>query len=564
MSSAAAAVPPPGQRFGPSGLAELLCALSYGSGLAVAERMEHGTNTAFAGMQLGRALGLGTGDLEAVFYGALIKDVGCGACGAVLAPFFPDEELAPRLDLNLVDMHSPRSMLAWVKTQMQLDPGLPARITRLAAFAAHCGPLTHEAMAAHCEIAADFAARLGFGVHVQDAVHYQWERHDGRGAAFHQRAEAIPRPAQVLHVALVADVARGLAGAPQAAALIRQRAGTYFAPDVAEAYLDLAGGLWPPGDDPIPLAEVFSYDPGTAADALRGDRRLAVCDALADFADLKSAQRGLHSHTVASLAAQAAAALGQPQGEQNRLRRAALVHDLGKIAVPYRLLEQAADDTGAPTRPGRTAALSEPVRLHPHYAQRILARVRPLADLATDVGAHHERLDGSGYPLGLAAGSVPTGARVLAAADTWAERARDGPPDLSGEDGLDLACVAALRSCAAPSSRHHRQRPGPAQAPPRRPARFWGHGRRRHPEPDVRRPGRWGPARLGGGRRLARRLADRPHHRARHRCLVGMGGTPVLARRGLLLTRRAGRVSDVYVEPPASTVTSSAAQPRSD
>ena len=95
MSSAAAAVPPPGQRSGPSGTAELLCALSYGSGLAVAERMEHGTNTAFAGMRLGRALGLPAQDLEAVFYGALIKDVGCGPCGAVLAPFFPDEELAP-------------------------------------------------------------------------------------------------------------------------------------------------------------------------------------------------------------------------------------------------------------------------------------------------------------------------------------------------------------------------------------------------------------------------------------------------------------------------------------
>ena len=462
MSSAAAAVPPPSQRSGASGTAELLCALSYGSGLAVAERMEHGTNTAFAGMQLGRALGLDAEDLEAVFYGALVKDVGCGACGAVLAPFFADEELAPRLDLNLVDMHSPRSMLAWVKTQMRLDAGLPARLTRLAAFAAHCAPVTHEAMAAHCEIAADFAARLGFGAHVQDAVYYQWERHDGRGAAFHQRAAAIPRPAQVLHVALVADVARGLAGAPEAEAMVRQRAGTYFAPDVAEAYLDLAGGLWPPGDDPVPLAEVLSCDPGTAADALGGDRRLAVCEALADFADLKSARRGRHSHMVASLAAQAAAGLGLPRGEEDRLRRAALVHDLGKIAVPYRLLEQAADDTGVLARPGRTGALPEPVRLHPHYAQRILSRVRPLADLATDVGAHHERLDGSGYPVGLAAGSVPIGARVLAAADTWAERARGGPPDLSDEEGLDPACVAALRSCAAPSSRHHRQRSGPA------------------------------------------------------------------------------------------------------
>ena len=50
--------------------------------------------------------------------------------------------------------------------------------------------------------------------------------------------------------------------------MVRQRAGSYFDPQVAEAYLDLAGGLWPPGDDPVPLAEVLSCDPGTPVDEL--------------------------------------------------------------------------------------------------------------------------------------------------------------------------------------------------------------------------------------------------------------------------------------------------------
>ena len=133
--SGAVAADPPGPRSDPPGtaelpgIAELLCALSYGSGLAAAERMEHGTNTAFIGVQLGRALGAGAGDLEAVFYGALVKDAGCGACGVVLAPFFADDELIPRLDLNLVDLHSPRSMAAWAMSDLRLDPSSagPAR-----------------------------------------------------------------------------------------------------------------------------------------------------------------------------------------------------------------------------------------------------------------------------------------------------------------------------------------------------------------------------------------------------------------------------------------------------
>jgi len=275
--------------------------------------------------------------VEAVFYGALLKDVGCGACGAVLAPFIAEDNRTPALGLSLVDLESPRSMAAWAMSGLRLDPSLPARLARLAAFAAQCGSVAHEAMAAYCEIAADFSVRLGFGRHVQDAVHYQHERYDGRSPAFHRRAEAIPRPAQILHLALAADLVRGLTGAEDAATMVRQRTGSYFDPEVAEAYLDLADGLWPAGDDPVPLAEVLSCDPGTAVDDLPGDQRLAVCEALADFADLKSVRRGAHSHSVASLAAQAASHLGLAQAEQEHLRRAGLVHDLGKIAVPYRL-----------------------------------------------------------------------------------------------------------------------------------------------------------------------------------------------------------------------------------
>ena len=437
--------------------AELLCALSYGSGLAVAERLEHGTNSAFVGIQLGRALGLATEDLEAVFYGALIKDVGCGACSAVFAPFVGKDERAPRIDLVLLDLQNPDGSGAWATGQQSLDPAVSARLARLASFASKCGSAAHEAMAAHCEVAADFAVTLGFGRHVQDAVHYQYERYDGRDRLFRQPGEAVPVSAQIMHLALVADVARSLFGAAGAASMVRQRSGSYFDPEMADAYLDLAEGLWPPDDEPISLVDVLACDPGTPIDHAPGDRRLPVCEALADFADLKSARRGRHSRAVAGLAAQVAAGMGLAKPEQERLRRAALVHDLGKVAVPYRLLEDTGDDTRVSSDLTGAAAFAEPVRLHSYYSQRILSRVRPLADLAADVGAHHERMDGSGYPFGLRGSSVPLGARVLAVADVGAERAGGKRPDLAGERGLDPECLAALVSSDGSTAGSRRQ-----------------------------------------------------------------------------------------------------------
>ena len=243
MSPAAWPENPPGQGPGPSGTAELLCALSYGSGLAVAERMEHGTNTAFAGIQLGRALGLGAEDLEAVFYGALIKDVGCGPCGAVLAPFFAARSWLPGSISSWLTCTAraawgpgPGASCGWIPPCRRGWPGWPpsphsAGRWRMRRWrpTARSPPTSPPAS--------------GSAITCKTPCTTSTSGTTAAARPFIRRADAIPRPAQVLHLALAADIARSLSGAGEAAAMVRQRAGSYFEPDVAEAYLDLAGGL---------------------------------------------------------------------------------------------------------------------------------------------------------------------------------------------------------------------------------------------------------------------------------------------------------------------------------
>jgi putative nucleotidyltransferase with HDIG domain len=132
--------------------------------------------------------------------------------------------------------------------------------------------------------------------------------------------------------------------------------------------------------------------------------------AIGDFADLKCPFTIGHSRGVAELAAEAARGCGLPEPDVRLVRRAALVHDLGRMGVPNSVWE----------KPGPlTEAEWERVRLHPYLTGRILRRVPGLEQIATVAAAHHERLDGSGYPLGAAGAALAPLSRLLGAADTY-------------------------------------------------------------------------------------------------------------------------------------------------
>jgi HD-GYP domain-containing protein (c-di-GMP phosphodiesterase class II) len=139
-------------------------------------------------------------------------------------------------------------------------------------------------------------------------------------------------------------------------------------------------------------------------------------DAVGDFADLRSHWTRGRSARLAELAAAAGRVCGLPDGELTTLRRAAAVADLGAVGVP----------AGIWTRPGPLGIDdTERLRLHPYLSERVLGRCVALRPVAALAGAHHERLDGSGYHRGSAAAQLPAPARLLAAADVWTALGED-------------------------------------------------------------------------------------------------------------------------------------------
>jgi putative nucleotidyltransferase with HDIG domain len=132
--------------------------------------------------------------------------------------------------------------------------------------------------------------------------------------------------------------------------------------------------------------------------------------AIGDFGDLKCAFTVAHSRAVAELAAAAATHLGLSPVEVDVVRRAGLVHDLGRMGVPNSVWEKSGSLTESDW---------ERIRLYPYLTGRILSRVHGLKEVAVVAQSHRERLDGSGYPRGLGGAALPITQRILAAADSY-------------------------------------------------------------------------------------------------------------------------------------------------
>jgi putative nucleotidyltransferase with HDIG domain len=147
--------------------------------------------------------------------------------------------------------------------------------------------------------------------------------------------------------------------------------------------------------------------------------------------DAKSPFTYRHSERVAEIAVSAGEALGLTPLALRDLRRAALLHDIGKLGVSNRTLD----------KPGRlTVEELAVVRRHPEWTEEILGRVSRFDELAAVAAAHHERLDGSGYHRGVRGRALGRGARILAVADVFEAMTAERPyrAALPVEQALEL------------------------------------------------------------------------------------------------------------------------------
>jgi putative nucleotidyltransferase with HDIG domain len=391
-------------------LSEVVSALSYALDVTDGHDLGHAVRSCMIGMRLADEVGLEVQQRSALFYGLLLKDAGCSSNAAKVAALYHADDHSVKRQVKTINHKNVPEALGYV--WRNVGGRGPVKLAR-ATTAILKGPrIAKEMTEIRCERGADIVRMLDLPEETAQAVRSLDEHWDGRGHPEGLAGEAIPVLARILNVAQVFEVFHSRHGLDEAFATVRARSGTWFDPDVVAALEALRrdAAFWELLARGGAEAQIAGLEPPErilAADDARLDR---VAEAFALVIDAKSPYTARHSERVAELAVSAAESLGFTSEEVRDLRRAGLLHDIGKLSISNSIL-----DKSGPLDDDEFAAMKS----HPTFTRSILERIPRLAALAPIAAAHHEKLDGSGYPAGLCADELPLAARLLVVSDIF-------------------------------------------------------------------------------------------------------------------------------------------------
>lgn len=388
-------------------LVELLAPLSLVTDQGMGAPDEQALRSCLVATGLARRMGMDDSAVGNVYYATLLEHLGCTATAHEEAARLGGDELATRPIVSRTDFARPGEVLAMLR---RVGSGRPLASRARASIGLMTGESWgQEVMAGVCEVGAAFARQLGMPAVVETSVGQMFERWDGKGSPGGLRGETIQTPARFAVLASQAVSIASAAGVDEAIEAVGRRAGGWFDPTIATAFethgRDLLSVLMT--SDALQLVVELEPMPWRVVSEIRLDEIAAV---FGRIVDLKSTFTLGHSIGVADLALAAGRSYGLQEEETVRLRRAALLHDLGRVGVPAGIWEK---------RGRLTQGEWERVRLHAYQTERILARSPGLAGIAELAGMHHERLDGSGYHRQAKGLAATPGARLLAAADAY-------------------------------------------------------------------------------------------------------------------------------------------------
>lgn len=417
-------------------LSELLSALSRSLDMTEGQPPGHTLRTCLIGMRLADDLGLQEDARTALYYALLLKDAGCSSNAARMASLFGSDDQAVKYRMKFPDWHHGFGLAVATARNVAMHGRIRERVRHFLQIA-RTENMTRDLIQVRCDRGADIVRSLGFPEASAETVRALDEHWCGKGYPQGLEGEAIPLLARIANLAQTLEIFHGVAGPAGALRMAKARRGTWFDPALVDRVLAWRGdaAFWDALASPDIEARVVSAEPGAEA-RLADDAELdAVCEAFAQIVDAKSPFTYRHSTNVAAFAAGIVGEAGAPSAELRRLRRAGLLHDVGKLGVSSRILD----------KPGAlTAGERAEIERHPVFSWEILSRVAAFRDFAWTSVLHHERIDGTGYPWRLDGEHLDTAARTLAVADIHEALTADRPYRAGMEPARSFAIVSSM------------------------------------------------------------------------------------------------------------------------
>lgn len=400
-------------------LAEILAALSHALDLTEGQPKGHCVRCCWIGVKMGEALNLTPQEISGLYYTLLLKDLGCSSNAARICQLYLADDLTFKKDFKRIDGSLPQA-LRFVLGHTGLEKGLAERFRAIVNILKNGGEISRELIEARCHRGAEIASQMRFSEDVCAGIENLDEHWDGSGKPMGKTGRSIPIFSQIALMAQVADVFHVAGGPELAMKEIRNRAGSWFEPGLISIFEAIASDeeFWQVLASPGLVDRVLTLEPAQATRTADEDYVDDIATAFAKVIDSKSPFTNGHSQRVSVFTDLVAEELGCDAPHRRMLRRAALLHDIGKLAVSNAILD----------KPGKlTTEEFAAVKLHPVHSGEILRGVSLFAEIAPIAEGHHERLDGKGYPHGLSAKHIGRDTRIVTVADIFDALTADRP-----------------------------------------------------------------------------------------------------------------------------------------
>jgi len=400
-------------------LAEILGAFSHALDITEGQPEGHCLRACWIGTNIGQAIGLSPAELRDLYYTVLLKDLGCSSNAARICELYLTDDRALKHDFKLVGIGIRHALSFVLKRTGTTAPPL-RRVSAVLNILRNSGSVMRELIETRCTRGAEIARRMRFSENVAAGIYSLDEHWDGSGQPERLAGDAIPIFSRIALLAQVADVFRTNAGPEAAIAEVERRSGSWFDPALVQAFVGIARDpdFWRTLASPAIEVRVLALEPANHRVPLDEDYLDDIASAFGEVVDAKSPFTAGHSVRVADYAATLAGELGQDPARRRWLRRGALLHDIGKLGVSNAILD----------KPGKLDEAEWVVmRAHAIHTQAILGRISGFHDLAPIAAAHHERLDGAGYPLRLDGRMIGKETRIITACDIYDALTADRP-----------------------------------------------------------------------------------------------------------------------------------------